>query len=463
MKAVRTLTLLFCVLSSLGSSSAYALRLIDAYRLAVGADSTYLAARAENDATRELVPQALGGFLPSVGISMAYSRATTEATIPTLSAPRTSDTDYLSKNASLTFRQPLLRLDRVANYFSASAQVDSAEANLVNARQKLALRVSGAYFDVLIALENAEYMAAQKAAYTGQLARAQRAFKSGTGTRIDIDEAQARLEMAIAREVDATNQVSQAERTLSTLISRKVSAANLERLVTERLPLQSEQLGSVSEWQSSAEANSPQLQAAIKAAEAARFEINRARAGHLPSVDLVASIGQSQSDTLTSIGQSYSTRQIGVQISIPLFSGGQTTSSDRQAVATHQKFQYQAEAVRSELLTNIGKEFDTVMQGAVKIRATEQALFAASRARSSTEKGVLAGTRNNIDVLNAQQQELSAQIEALRSRYEFVAAWLRLNALAGSLNDGQLETASHWLADGESHSRRRDSTGESAP
>jgi outer membrane protein TolC len=223
--------------------------------------------------------------------------------------------------------------------------------------------------------------------------------------------------------------------------------------VTERLPLHDGHLGNCSDWQSRAEANSPQLLASIKTAEAARYEVHRVRAGHLPTIDLVALIGRSQSDTVTSIGQSYNTRQIGVQISVPLFSGGQTSSSDRQAVATHEKFLQQAETARRELLNNIGKEYDTVTQGAVKIRAAEQAFFAASKARSSTEKGVLAGTRNNIDVLNAQQQELSARINAMRSKYEFVSAWLRLNALAGGLSENQLETTSRWLAENDGLSR----------
>ncbi len=432
-------------LSCLGAPASHALSLIDAYRLALTSDPTYLGARAGTDASRELVEQAMGNFMPTLGFSLSRLNSNTESTVTSLLGPRVSKTDYLAKNETLTLRQPLLRMDRVAQYLGATAQVESAEASLENERQSLALRVAGAYFDAVLALENTEFVAAQKQAYIGQLARAERALKAGAGTRTDIDEARARVDITIAREIDAANQVKQAERALSALISRPVIATSLEKLVAARLPLNEAALGSDSEWLQRAQSNSPQLLAALRNAEAAQSEIYRARAQHLPTVDFVASLGKSQSDTVTSIGQSYETRQLGIQVNIPLFSGGQTSSVSRQAVFNFEKYQQQVEGVRRTLSVNVSKELDAVSHGAAKIHAAEQALFSAEQSRISTEKGVLAGTRNNIDVLNAQQQELSARIDMLRSRYDFVTSWLRLNALAGGLSGETIEVTSRWL------------------
>jgi len=372
----------------------------------------------------------------------APSSAASGGLVPT---SRTTVSDYTAKTYALQLKQPLIRMASWYHYEQAEANVAAAEAGLLVERQALALRVAGSYFDVLLARDRAASLATQREAAAGQLARAERAFQSGLGTRTDIDEARARHDLIAAQQIEAEHLIRQAERALATLTAKRWAAETLAALDAGRLPMDMPAAGELERWQEEAEANNPELVALRRQLEAAGKEVDKARAGHWPTLDLVASYNDSKSDTVTAIGNRYKTAQVGVQLNVPLYAGGAVDSQVRQARASYERVRAQMDAARRKLGQEVGKQFDGIVQGIARIRASEVAVQSSNEVVRSTEKGIAAGMRNSVDLLNARQQQHQAQIELARARYEYALAHLRLLAAAGKLDEAAIERANSWL------------------
>lgn len=437
----------FCAgLTLAGAAGAF--DLLDAYRLAVNGDANYLLARATAAAARETLPQARAGLLPQISASASRSRNDTEQTTQnTLTGQDLSrQYDYTAKNAALNLRQPLLRLGSVAHYYQAQAVVAGAEATLEKDTQALALRVASAYFDVLVAGERLDSLHSQKEAYAGQLAAFERAFAHGFGTRTDIDDARARLDMAAAHEIEAKHLWAVAERTLAGILNQRIQSASLARIDATRLRLESPRPDKLDTWIALAEEQNPELRAIRANIEVAEREVDKGRAAHLPTLDFVASRTNSDSDSNTTIGSQYWTTSIGVQLNIPLYAGGQVSSAIRQARANLEKARQQYEAGRRQLEVEVAKQFGAVDQGVARVKALEQALRSAEQALRSSRKGVEAGTRNSVDVLNALQQIAATRLELAQARTAYALGWLKLKAAAGTLGEADVLEVNGWLA-----------------
>ncbi|MFM9972608.1 MAG: TolC family outer membrane protein [Burkholderiales bacterium] len=430
------------------AGSANALDLLGAYRIAVGADPNYLAARATADAAREALPQAKAGLLPQFSASAARSRNNTDQTTQgTLGGPNlTRSFDYAAKSSSLNFRQPLVRLSNLASYYGAEAQVAAADATLEKDFQALALRLTSVYFDVLVAREKLSSVTTQKEAYVGQLAAAERLVATGFGTRIEIDETKARLDITGAQEIDERRNLDVAERSLSGVLNQRIQSGVLARIDTARLKLEMPREADLTVWIALAEEKNPELRAMRANIEVAEREVDKGRAAHLPTLDLVASLSNNDSDSNNIIGSKYVTSSVGVQISIPLFAGGQIDSTVRQARANLEKARQQYEAGRRQLEVEVAKEFGAVQQGIARVRALEQALRSSEQALLSSRKGVEAGTRNSIDVLNALQQISSVQYELAKARYNYALDRLRLKFAAGTLGEEDIVETNGWMS-----------------
>ncbi len=430
-------------------SSVQALDLMEAYRLAISGDATFQAARATAAAAREAVPQARAGLLPQISASASRSRNSTEQTSPNLLGEDVSrNYDYFAKNASINLRQPLIRFGNLAHYYQAEAQVAAAEATLENDTQMLALKVAGNYFDTLVAREKLESIRIQKEAYAGQLAAAERALQAGFGTRTDIDDAQARLDMAAAQEIEARLQVRVMEKTLAGVVNQRIQAEQLARIDDMRLQLEMPQPDNLEAWISRAEENNPELRAIRHSIEVAERELDKGRAAHLPTLDLVASRSKSDSDSNNTIGNQYLTSSVGVQLTIPIYSGGQVNSVIRQAHANLDKARQQHEAGRRQINVVVAREFGAVEQGIARVKALEQALKSSQQALHSTRKGVQAGTRNSIDVLNALQQLAATQFQLAEARAHYSISRLKLKSAAGALAEQDIADVNRWLAPG---------------
>lgn len=428
---------------ALPAAPAWSLDLMGAWQLARENDAVFQAARATAEAAREALPQARAQLLPNIGLSGSRSRNATEQIALGTDRPPV-DYDYSAKSYALSVRQPLLRMQQVYQYRQAGAQVAAAEETLGHETLKMGVRAATAYFDALITRERLGSLRAQIEFYQAQLAQAERSFALGLGTRTDIEDARARHDMAVAREIEARNNVIVTERVLSAVVGRPVRVDELVPLDPARLA--APPLDGLDAWIARAEAANPELAALRHSLEAAEREVDRVRAGHYPTVDLVATRSLSSSENNYTIGSEYRTSSLGVQVNIPLYAGGGVDAAVRQAIANRDRVRHQVEAARRQIAVNVTQEFSAATFGVSRVRALEQALESARQAVIGSEKGVLGGVRNAVDVLNAQQQLFATRAELTDARHAFVLAFLRLKAAAGGLDEDDLRTVNTWLA-----------------
>lgn len=431
---------------SIAMSPAQALDLVQSYRLALQNDATYQAALAANQAGHEAVPQALAQLLPNLSISGSRSKNTTNTDSPGLGGQRNlSTSDYDSASTTLALRQPLFRMYSFAVYRQAQSQEKNADAVLDKDRQDLLVRLSGAYFEALMAQETLALVLAQKEAYAAQLQSAKRTFAAGAGTRTDIDDAQARYDMSVAQELEASQNVGFTRRQLQVIVNQPVESLAL--LDAKRMELLPPVPANLDEWITRGEENNAELRALQANIEAAKQELAKARAGHYPTADLFVQRSKSESDTNYTINSQYLTTAVGVQFSIPIWSGGYVNSQMRQAVANLEKVKQQYEARRREVSQQIRKEFQNVAEGVLKVRALEQAERSADQAVFSNQKGFQAGTRTQIDILNAQQQRMNTRRDLAEARYQYLMARVRLQGLMNSLNEEEVTLINSWLSE----------------
>ena len=311
----------------------------------------------------------------------------------------------------------------------AEAQVEDANAALERDEQTLVTRVGEAYFDALLAQDQVLLIEAQKTTYTTQLDAARKGLEAGTGTRTDIDEAQARLDLTLAQELEALQNVEYTRRRLESLMGQPVDV--LAGLDVERFNPTVPVPGLVDAWVERAEQASPELQSLRAQLDAARMEVDKAQAGHKPTLDAVAQWSRSNSDSVTNVNSRYDNKSIGLQLSVPLYAGGYVSSSVRQAVAAQERAREALEAARRDLGVRVHREFRGMTEGVLRVKALEQAVRSAEQAVLSNQKSYQAGSRTAVDVLNAQQQKTTAQRDLAQARYLYLVSRLRLQALAG--------------------------------
>ena len=355
----------------------------------------------------------------------------------------TGDQRYVSSSRALTIRQPIFRPYQIADYQQAKAQVADANALLDKETQNLAVRVSGAYLNALLAQDQLALVVAQKAAYATQVDSATRRLRAGAGVRTDIDEAQARLDMAIAQELEARQNVEYTRRQLQVMVNMPVTA--LAPVDDRKLRDANFAPNRLEDWTERAELTSPELRSLRAQREAARREIDKARSGHLPTLDAIAQWSISNSDNVTRIDSRYDNRSVGLQLNVPIFAGGYTNSQSRQAVAELERVEQSLEATRRDLGLRVEAEFRGVTEGVLRIRALEQAVRSAEITVESNRRSFQGGTRTLVDILNAEGQLVSAQRDLANARYTYMISRVRLRALAGEADEAAIAEVNGWL------------------
>ena len=418
--------------------------LLSLYREARVASASYQAARAGAEAEQENEAIALGQLMPTLSAGSSYGSNRTERQIGQLN----EEFDYNSYAYSLNLRQPLFRKYNWALYQQAKAQGEAATRRLDQAGNELAVRLTGAYLEVLFSGDQLRLLAAQRLATLAQMQAAEKAMAGGSGTRIDVDEAKARYDFILAQELEARNQQMHLRRQLGAFVNREVSEiAGLDIAAfrpVEPVPRD------LREWVETAERNNAEFQAALAQVEAAGQEVAKATAGHYPTLDFVASTGRSSNDNVTQLNRfadtDYTTRSYGVQLNIPLVAGGQVLATARQARAKLEQARQQAEDLRRNIGVQMGREFDNVTQGIARIVALERAEASARQSVLSAKKGVQAGLRSTLDVLQVEQQYFTTLRDLAQSRYAYLLAGLRMKALAGLLTDADMVALGTQLA-----------------
>ena len=426
------------------SGSVQALGLLDAYDLALRNDPTFQAAIQEREAGEENRIIGRAGLLPNLSWSYNNSRNESEVTQSTAVGNVTSDRDYRSYASTLTLQQPLLDYEAYARYRQGAAQALFADERFRGKSQELAVRVLSAYSQALLAQERIELSRAQKRAYAERLQLNERLLKGGEGTRTDLLETQARLSLAQAEEIESLDTQDAALRELEAIVGEPLQIEELAPL-TRQFDIPPLEPNRFETWRDLAMANNPELKSQHHALDAAEYEVERKRAGHMPKVSLYASSRQTSSDSESSYNQKYDTNSVGIQVSLPLFAGGSVSASTRQAANQLSQAQYELDAQTAKTLIELRKQFNLNTSGAAKVRAYEMAVSSATALVTATKKSVTGGERVNLDVLDAEQQLFTARRDLADARHAYLLARIQLKYFAGLLNEQDLRALARYF------------------
>ena len=417
--------LLFAPLLLLWLSPVVALDLQGAYQLALENDHVWQAAKATAQAGQEVLEQSKGQLLPNISLSGETDQVYLKTTRDPFAATREH---YNSSNLTLALTQTLYRKSQFIQLTQAYTKIQGAEADLQSAKQNLAVRVASAYFEALYADDGLAALQVQQEATLGQLKAARRIFTAGEGTRTDIDEAQAALDLNQAQILQAQQHTTYTREQLIVLVGqgiKKLNPINLKRFKPSLT------LHSLEDRLALAETKNPDLLSAQKKVEVAEQEVAKANSAHLPTLDLVAKYYDSKNESTQSLNTDYRASQIGVQFRVPLYVGGQIDSAVREAIARLEVARQQYEQTLQAVNLQIRKEYQNVTEGVTHLIALDQAAHSINQLVISTEHGIKAGTRTQIDLLKVFQQRANVNRDQASARYQFLLAKLKLQIIAG--------------------------------
>ena len=414
-------------------AASLAANLSDVFRDAQAYDAQYASARAALLAGQEKSVQGRAGLLPNVNVggNLRYNDVSGELRNDSF------DSNQLGIRAS----QPVYRKQNMMQYEQSKEQVKIAEVQFKAAEQDLILRVAQAYFDVLQSQDNIAFINAQKAAITEQLASAKRNFEVGTATITDTHEAQARYDLAVAQEIAEQNSLNIRLRALEKLIGKP--AGSLDTLAESKL-LKTEP-GGIDEWANRAAEGNLQAEIQRIAKIIADQEVKRNRAGHYPTLDAVASYSIDNNQSFGTVQIDTRTGIVGLELNLPIYQGGLTSSLVREAVANQEKARQDLEAATRDASLQARQAWLNVNSGVARVRALEQALTSTKAQLDSTKLGLQVGVRTSLDVLDAEQQVLSARRDLAGARYAYLLAGLSLKAAVGSLSPADLAQIDQYL------------------
>jgi len=423
---------------------AHAEDLVQVYRDAQRNDPALAAARANWVATQERLPQARSLLLPNVNVTGTGNVNVYDATFNTTPKSEINGRTFGFGSLTLSASQPLYRYANKVTVDQARDQVEQSDFTLQSARQDLILRVAQAYFDVLLAQFNVELAETQKVAVSEQLAQAKRNFEVGVATITDTNEAQARYDAIVAQEITARNDLDNRRAALRAIIGRQ--PGELRRLGPGFEPqLPSPNTADV--WVDRALAENLQVRVAQYNVDIATLEVERQRAGHLPTVDLVGSFNAQGGTGSTSISTGFDTRSgvVGIALTVPIYQGGFVDSKVREAIALQENARQNLEAARRNALFSAQTGYAGVASAVASVRAFEQAVVSAQTAYESNRTGQEVGVRTNLDVLNTQQALFQTRRDLAQAYFNYLVGVLRLKSAVGSLTDEDLEDINRRL------------------
>jgi len=418
--------------------------LMDIYREAQRADPVLAAARANWLALQEKAPQARAGLLPNVGFSASVN-ANDVYNNTRSQPPVIASGNYQTYGATISATQPIYRVQNVVAYDQARRVVEQADFTLASAQQDLIIRVAVAYFDVLLAQFNVELSVAQKAAVSEQLAQAKRNFEVGVATITDTNEAQANYDQIVAQEIAARND-----------LDNKVTAL---RAIIGRMPRELKKLGpgfeptppepnTLDAWLDRALKENLAVRVAQVNYDVAALEVDRQRAGHLPTLDLVGNLSATGANGSTASDATFHARNaaIGLALNLPIYQGGFVDSRIREAVALQDSARETLELARRNARFNAQVGYTGVNSSVATVRATAQAVQSAEVALQSNKLGQEVGVRTNLDVLNVQQAVFTQRRNLAQAYFAYLINTLRLKSAVGTLSELDLEELNRRLA-----------------
>jgi len=434
----RAVRVAVAVAAGLMAAGAGAADLEQVYRDALSYDAALAGARASLEAGREKLPQGRAGLLPSVNLT--GNSNWNEADYRTTGRSQ----GYNSNGWQVQLTQPLFRWQNWVQYKQGEMQVALSEAQYQLARQDLTLRAAQGYFDVLVAQDVLAAATALHEANTQQLALARKSFEVGTVTITDVHEAQSRADLSSAQTIAAESDLAVKRHALLVLTGKE---PDVLKGLRKGVALSRPEPADIQSWVASAETGSYAVQAAQIGREISDREVERNRAGHLPTVDLVASHGNTTSaNAFAGFAKTdLDTTVVGVQLALPLFQGGVVNSRVREAAALRDKARFDLDNARRTAAQNARQAYLGVSSGLAQVKAFEAAQVSSRSALDANKLGYEVGVRINIDVLNAQSQLFDTLQKLSKARYDTLLAQLKLKAAAGTLGDDDIKAINALL------------------
>jgi outer membrane protein len=420
---------------------AQAQSLQELYDTARGYDATYLASRALADSAEYRASQVHALRRPQVGATLSASRTTSESP--------SGDNTSTGPNAGLNGRQTLFNRANDASISQADLGVEAAKADLELADQELIVRVAQSYFDVLAAQDALTTAQASKTAISEQLASAKRNFEVGTATITDTREAQARYDLATALEIAADNDLLTKRIALDQLVGR--TGVQPKPLATPVVlpPLVP---ADVNAWVAQTD-TAPNVRKASIGYDVAQLETSKARAGHLPTIDLTGGYnrGRTSSDG-TQNRQAFDFSgptkgsSVAVTLTLPLFAGFQVQNRVKETLSLEEQSRNTLDAARRSVAQVTRQTFFGVQSLQAQVKALEAAESSSQVALEATQLGYKVGVRVNLDVLNAQTQLFTTKRDLAKARYDVLVNSLKLRQASGQLKPGDVAAIDAMLA-----------------
>ncbi len=423
----------------------HAADLLESWRAARAHDAAFSAAGHALAAGQEKAQQARALLLPQVSLATAASLAQKNVLPGDPSATRSS-AQGPHYGATLALLQPLYDANTAAAREQLQLQTKQAQLQYRVAEQELMLRVATAYFELLLAQENVRLVQAQQQAVARQLAQAEKTFSIGAGTQADTSEARARYDAIAASAIAVRNELELKQAAYQQMT--QLDAQSLAPLSTAHVP-PGPQPATLAPWLDQARSHSLAALAQAIELELAQSEVARYLSERSPSVALVANVGtqwDSNGPAHSAWLDRSNARSIGVQLSIPLYDGGNRSSQWREAVerAAQQGDALEAGVQAAQLATR--QSFLGMQSGAAQVKALEQATRSSATLVASSIMGRDVGVRTTVDVLNAQQVHFQNLYNLQALRYQYLLSSLQLEASVGQLTQDQLASVNRWLS-----------------
>lgn len=434
------------------SAPVYSLGILDAYSLALEKDPLFQAAIKEKEAGNENENIGRAGLLPKVSLNyqnaprnwqtQKYQSSDIFGNVSDV----TKRQQYRSYTGSVTLTQSIFDYEAYAKYKSGVAQSLMADEKYRSKYLDLAVRVISAYVGVAYAKDQIALAQAQKDAYKEQLALNDRLVSAGEGTITDVAETQARYSLAEAQHIEARDVLDAAQRELEVIIGIPLDQLDdLQTLRKGKFQVSPLPYTQFVDWEKVAMERNPQLAASRHGVDAARYDVERNRSGFMPQVQLYASHSENDSSSDNTVNQKYRTDSIGVQVTMPIYSGGGVAASTRQAAARYGQAKYELDAQVGDVINDLRKQFNLCISSQAKLIAYDFAVKSATTQVEATRKSVLAGQRVNVDVLNAEQQLYGAQRDLAEAKYTYIKAWISLLSDSGTLNEKNISHVASYF------------------
>lgn len=415
------------------------------YQQALTQDPVLASAKSGNRAMQEKLVQGNALYLPTINFNAGATASQTDIKyIGSSSVFRNGGREtFEGYSYGVNLNQPIYRKQIQAQLAQAKSQVEQSDKQLLLAQQNLILRSSKAYFDVLMAQDKIELIQAQKNAISKQLEQAKANFDVGTATITDFNEAQARFDLVQAQEIAAMSDLEVKKRAIQSIVGQMPAKLNAVR---DDLKPQMPEPVAMDKWVEIASQTNLMIAIQQQSLEIATQEVERQNAGHLPTLDAIASYTDRYANgSANGFGSDLQDATIGLQLQIPLYQGGAIASRIREAVANKQKAMDDLVAARRQAELDTRQGYLDLVSVVSQIKAYEQALSSSQSQLDSTMLGYEVGVRTSVDVLNAQQQFFTAKRDLLQSRYAYLMNILSLKSAVGLLNDADIDAVNQQL------------------